>query len=73
MSFPFKVGDKLKSPNAYKDGKRRPYSGPLNETRFTSAYMEITAIGTTLFLATYDHNEHVLSKLGKYELWDGVE
>lgn len=73
MSFDFKVGDKLKSPNAYKDGQRRTYSGPLQEDRKTSPYMEITAIGATLFLATYDHNEHVLSKLNQYELWDGVE
>ena len=71
--FPFKVGDKLKSPNAYRIGNsnsRNTYKGPLGEERATDEFMEITAIGRTMFLAAYDSNEHLLSKAGSYELYN---
>jgi len=68
--FPFKVGDKLKSPNAFnKTGERRGAKNLLGEIFLTDEYMEITAIGNTMFLATHDHNEHLYSKLNQYELW----
>lgn len=68
--FPFKVGDKLKSPNAYdRKGERRGAPDTLGTIHFTDEYMEITAIGNTMFLATHDHNEHLYSKLNQYEIW----
>jgi len=71
--FPFKIGDKLKSSNAYKNGDRRTFRGPLGEQRKTDIYMEVTGIGRTLFFATWDCNEHVHAKCGQYEMWDGLD
>jgi len=68
--FPFIEGDKLVSPNAYDDKRRRGFTTFDGIHVDTDAYMTITGIGATMFFASWDGNEHVHSKLGEYELYN---
>lgn len=63
--FPFEVGDKVVTTSEYSG-----FFDKKGEVNKEYPYVEITAIGNTMFLATDKANEHLYCKLKQWELYD---